>query len=80
MADKSYDRIFIFSQEQMDTKKRVEGPRSKFGTVIVGGSPKTYTDIVKSMSKVQYGDAKVIIQGDIRTIRYFPPYGEDYEV
>ena len=80
MADKSYDRIFIFSQEQMDLKKRVEGNRCKFGTVVVNGSKKIYTDIVKNMSRVQYGDAKVIIQGDIRKIKYFPPAGEELEV
>jgi len=39
-----YNRIFIFSKEQMNKKKEIEGKNAKFGTVVVKGSSKVYTE------------------------------------
>lgn len=68
-----YHRIFIFSKEQMEQKKAIEGKNAKFGTVIVNGAKRTYTDIVLSMDSVAFSDAQKLIEGDIRKIRYETP-------
>lgn len=67
-----YHRIFVFSSEQMAQKKKIEGKNASFGTVIVNGANKTYTDIVVDMSKAK-ADAQKLIEGDIRKIRYTEP-------
>lgn len=72
MAD-IYNRIFIFSKEQMEQKKSIEGKNAVFGTVIVNGAKRTYTDIVLSMDSVAFSDAQKLIEGDIRKIRYDSP-------
>lgn len=72
-----YDRIFIFSKEQMKRKKEIEGKNAKFGTVIVAGSSKTYTAIVRKITPNLPSDYQILISGDIRKIKYFPPKGEE---
>lgn len=72
-----YNRIFIFSKEQMKRKKEIEGKNAKFGTVIVKGSSKVYTEIVRNISASLPSDYEVITSGDIRRIKYFPPKGEE---
>lgn len=76
MAD-IYERIFIFSKEQMKRKKDIEGKNAKFGTVIVKGSSKIYTEIVRRISPSLPSDYEIVIIGDIRKIKYFPPQGEE---
>jgi len=71
-----YLRYFVFSQQQMELKKSVElklGRKATFGTVIVNGSPKVYTDVLASMSTSRFGDAVVLTSGDIRSISYTDP-------
>lgn len=68
-----YNRVFIFSQEQMKQKQQIEGKNASFGTVIVNGTKKTYTDIVRNFNDVSFSDAQKLIEGDIRKIRYTEP-------
>lgn len=71
-----YYRIFIFSREQAEQKRTIDnrmGKPSKFGTVLVNGVPKTYTDIVASMAQVKYADSIKIAEGDIRKMKYSSP-------
>ena len=72
-----YERIFIFSKEQMDRKKAVEGKNAKFGTVIVNGTSKVYTAIIRRITSNLPSDYQIITSGDIRKIKYFPPKGEE---
>lgn len=72
-----YERIFIFSKEQMDRKKQIEGKHAKFGTVIVNGSSKVYTAIIRRITPSLPSDYQIITSGDIRKIKYFPPKGEE---
>lgn len=68
-----YNRYFIFSQQQMNLRIDIEsklGVKPKFGTVIVNGSPKIFTDILVDMSTSRFGDSKILITGDIRKIKY----------
>lgn len=71
-----YNRIFIFSKQQMDKKKSIEGKNAKFGTVVVKGSSKVYTDIIRKITPNLPSDYEIITSGDIRKIKYFPPVGE----
>lgn len=77
MAVDIYERIFIFSKQQMDIKKAVEGKNAKFGTVIVKGSSKVYTSMVTRITPSLPSDYQIITSGDIRKIKYFPPKGEE---
>lgn len=65
--------IFIFSQQQMQEIKQIMGKEARFGTVIVNGTRKTYTDIVKSMDTVKFSDSYKLIEGDINYIKYTEP-------
>ena len=76
MATDIWNRIFIFSREHYNRKIKIEGKNAKFGTVIVKGSKKTYTDIVRKLDNLP-SDAEVLIVGDIRNIKYNPPIGEE---
>lgn len=77
MAVDMYNRIFIFSKEQMKRKKEIEGKNAKFGTVVVKGSSKVYTEIVRNINSNLPSDYEIITSGDIRRIKYFPPKGEE---
>lgn len=71
-----YKRYFVFSREQMDKMKSINAKMSKkitFGTVIVNGSAKIYTDIVTNMDKCKYADSILVTEGDIRKIKYTNP-------
>ena len=72
-----YERIFIFSKEQMDRKKQIEGKNAKFGTVTVNGVSKIYTAIIRRITPNLPSDYQIITSGDIRKIKYFPPKGEE---
>lgn len=71
-----YYRYFLFSQEQKNMRLKVEsnlGKKVTFGTVVVNGVKKEYTDIVIDPNKSKFSDAVIVIQGDIRKIRYTEP-------
>ena len=68
-----YNRYFVFSQQQMDMQVKIEanlGKKPVFGTVIVNGSPKIYTDILADMGACRFGDSIIVTSGDIRKIKY----------
>lgn len=73
-VDNIYHRIFIFSQTQMDKLMEIEKKRGSvapvFGTVIVRGTKKTYTDIVTDRKYIRYPDSRILIEGDIRSIKH----------
>jgi hypothetical protein len=68
----------MFSKDHYDKTLSIEkksGSNYKFGTVTVNGFPKVFTSITRnpeSYTKV-YSDAKVVVSGDIRKIRYTEP-------
>ena len=71
-----YYRYFIFSQEQKNMRLKVEanlGKQIKFGTVVVNGVKKEYTDIVIDPNKSKFSDAVIVTHGDIRKIKYTEP-------
>ena len=74
MNNNIYYRIFIYSRTQQDNLIKIEKDRGNappvFGKVIVRGVPKTYTEIVQSKSAMRYPDSRILIDGDIRTIKY----------
>ena len=61
----------------MDRKKKIEGKNAKFGTVVVKGSHKVYTEIIRRITPNLPSDYEIITSGDIRKIKYFPPVGEE---
>lgn len=67
-----YYRYFIYSQEEEALRIKIHGPNASFGTVIKNGIPKRYTSIVKD-PKDSKPDAIILVQGDIRRIKYNPP-------
>lgn len=76
MASDIFKRYFVFSKEQMDKRKAIEesrGRRIQFGTVLVNGVYKVYTDIVTDMSKCRFGDSILVAEGDIRRMKYTDP-------
>lgn len=76
MESNIYKRYFVFSKEQMDKIKSINAKMSKritFGTVVVNGSAKIYTDIVTNMDKCKYADSILVTEGDIRRIKYTNP-------
>lgn len=72
--DNIYHRIFIFSQTQMDKIMEMEKKRGSvapiFGTVIVRGTKKIYTDIITDRKYIRYPDSRILIEGDIRSIKH----------
>ena len=74
-----YQRCFVFSKTQQEAILSVEkGRMSKsqkfnFGTVVVNGVPKVYTEIVTSMERCKYPDAILIAKGDIRKMKFTNP-------
>ena len=75
-ADTMYKRYFMFSREHQEQIKRTAKKNGnlnpKFGSVLVNGSFKKYTTITTKPDNYssRYGDARVVISGDIRKIRY----------
>lgn len=67
-----YYRYFVFSAEEEAFRQKIHGENASFGEVSVRGTAKRYTSIVKDMSETK-PDAIVLIQGDIRKIKYTPP-------
>lgn len=67
-----YYRYFVFSAEEEAFRQKIHGENATFGEVSVKGTAKRYTSIVKDMADTK-PDAIVLIQGDIRKIKYTPP-------
>ena len=67
-----YYRYFVYSAEEEALRIQVHGPDVKFGVVFVHGVAKRFTSIVASMDDTR-ADAIVLIQGDIRKIKYLMP-------
>ena len=69
-----YHRVFIFSQQQMDLKielgKKKDGKAPKIGTVIVNGTSKMYTDILRSADEIRFSDSIVLLSEDIRKVKF----------
>lgn len=68
-----YTRVFVFSQEQMNEQKRTEeklGKRYTPKQVIVNGSPRIYTDILLDKTSIRYTDTRIVVVGDIRSLKY----------
>lgn len=71
-----YNRIFIYSAQQANDLRTINeknGDRFHLGSVVVNGVEKKYTAIVRNMNEVSYSDARKLIEGDIRHIRYTSP-------
>ena len=71
-------RYFMFSKDHYDKTLEIEkkaGNNYKFGSVIVNGYPKKFTMITRNPETYtqRYPDAKVVISGDIRKIKYTEP-------
>lgn len=72
----AYMRYFIYSDEQFKIRKEIEsklGKVFKAGTVIVNGQQKEFTEITNNVDINRYSDAKIVMYGDIRTIKYSVP-------
>lgn len=65
-------RYFIYSQEEEELKKKIDGENASFGSVIVRGIPKRYTSIVIDKNKTK-ADSIIVTEGDIRKIKYTQP-------
>lgn len=63
-------KCFIYSKQQFEQMKEIEGKNIKLGIVVVNGKPKQYTDIISSMRNARYGDSILIYEGDISKVRY----------
>lgn len=71
-------KYFLFSNEQMKDRSRIEaklGKRFKVGTVIVDGVRKPYTEI-SDKPKNRYSDTKIVVVGDTDKLKYTEPRGE----
>ena len=76
MATDLDHRIFVYSAQQAKALKDIHetnGKRYHLGTVIINGAERKYTAIVRDMSEVQYSDARKLIEGDLRLIKYTSP-------
>lgn len=78
-SDSMYTRYFMFSYEhyqkilQLADKNGVKNP--KFGKVMVAGNFKKYTFMTRDPESYsqRYSDARIVMSGDIRKIRYIEP-------
>lgn len=64
------NKCFIYSKQQFEQIKSIEGNGIKLGVVVVNGKPKQYTDIITSMKNARYGDSILVYEGDITKVRY----------
>ena len=74
VIDNIYHRVFIFSQTQMDQIMDIERKNGRalpvFGTVMVNGVKKIYTAILTNRNNIRYPDSRILIEGDIRSIKH----------
>lgn len=79
MAESLYTRYFMFSYEHYNKIREMaekNGDRNpQIGKVMVAGNYKRYTFMTRDPETYssRYSDAKVIMSGDIRKIRYTEP-------
>ena len=69
-----YERYWIYSRTQMEkiisANEKAGRPTPTFGTVIVNGVHKIYTDKITDMSHAPFADSILLIKGDERKIKY----------
>ena len=69
-----YTRYFVFSSKQVEEMNKIADQRGasrpKLGTVVVNVIPKEFTAILTNIDHMKYADSKVLISGDIRTIKH----------
>lgn len=74
MSNNLYERYWIYSRTQMEkiikANEKAGRPSPTFGTVIVNGTPKIYTDKITDMSRAPFPDSILLIKGDERKIKY----------
>lgn len=81
MAD-LFTRYFLFSQSHYDKIKEIErragNVNYKPGTVLVGGYYRPFTSMETRPEKYtqMHGDAKTVLVGDIRKVKYTNPVKE----
>ena len=46
-----------------ETNKRANIKNPKYGTIIINGKPRIYTDIIKDPAKFPFGDIQVLYKG-----------------
>ena len=72
-----YERTFVYSRQQMreitDIETSAGNAKPKFGTVIVKGVSKQYTEILPPGRESRYPDARILVTGDMRAIKYTDP-------
>lgn len=71
-----YKRIFVYSAEQKKEKDEIASKMGQTympGKIIVKGQKRLFTDIVLSLDKFRYSDAKVVVEGDIRRLPHTAP-------
>lgn len=79
-SDSLYTRYFMFSYEHLKKIQELADKNGnknpQLGKVMVAGNYKRYTFMTRDPESYsqRYGDARVIISGDIRKIRYAEPY------
>ena len=72
-----YERTFVYSREQMQQIKKNEAAlgntHPKVGSVVVNGVAKDFTEILPPGRTSRFADARTIITGDMRAIKYTDP-------
>jgi hypothetical protein len=73
-GDNLYTRTFVFSRAQRDEifeiEKKAGNRTPKLGQVIVNGVPHQYTEILPPGRDSRYSDARILIKGDMRKIKF----------
>ena len=67
---------FVYSREQLKHIKEIEMKRGNNfvpGDVISSGKRIPYTEILRNGRKSRYSDAKTIISGELKDIKYTSP-------
>ena len=79
MSDSMYTRYFMFSYEhskKLEELAKKNGNMSpKLGKVMVAGNYKKYTFMTTDPERYSklYGDARIVVSGDLRKMRYTEP-------
>lgn len=75
ISSQEREKYFIFSREQLDTRKKVEetiGKKYIPGEVIVKGKKQLFTEITETPS-ARYKDSIVVVKGKLSEFRYTLP-------
>lgn len=70
-----YNRFWIYSDTEAELLKKVTNKTSykkvSLGTVInESGISKSFTSIINKLDKIKYADSVVVMEGDIRKVKY----------